>query len=56
MGDAYRITEKQERYTNVDAIKEDVTNTLLAENESLDVAEINDILSGLEKKLSVREC
>ncbi|WGL98583.1 polyribonucleotide nucleotidyltransferase [Arsenophonus sp. aPb] len=51
LGDAYRITEKQERYTNVDAIKEDVTNTLLAENESLDVAEINDILSGLEKKV-----
>lgn len=51
LGDAYRITEKQERYTNVDAIKEDVANTLLAENESLDVAEINDILSGLEKKV-----
>jgi len=51
LGDAYRITEKQERYTNVDAIKEDVANALLAENESLDVAEINDILSGLEKKV-----
>jgi polyribonucleotide nucleotidyltransferase len=51
LGDAYRITEKLERYTNVDAIKEDVANTLLAENESLDVAEINDILSGLEKKV-----
>ncbi|HGJ5892487.1 MAG TPA: polyribonucleotide nucleotidyltransferase [Arsenophonus apicola] len=51
LGDAYRITEKLERYTNVDAIKEDVANTLLAENESIDVAEINDILSGLEKKV-----
>lgn len=51
LGDAYRITEKQERYTKVDAIKEDVANALLAENESLDVAEINDILSGLEKKV-----
>ncbi|HGJ5883826.1 polyribonucleotide nucleotidyltransferase [Arsenophonus sp.] len=51
LGDAYRITEKQERYTNVDAIKEDVANALLAENESLDVAEINDTLSGLEKKV-----
>lgn len=51
LGDAYRITKKQERYTNVDAIKEDVANALLAENESLDVAEINDILSGLEKKV-----
>lgn len=39
LGDAYRITEKLERYTNVDAIKEDVANTLLAENESLDVAD-----------------
>ncbi|SPP32072.1 Polyribonucleotide nucleotidyltransferase [Arsenophonus endosymbiont of Aleurodicus floccissimus] len=51
LGDAYRINEKQERYTNVDAIKEDVANALLVENESLDVAEINDILSGLEKKV-----
>lgn len=51
LGDAYRITEKQDRYTNVDAIKEDVANALLAENESLDAAEINDILSGLEKKV-----
>ena len=51
LGDAYRITEKQERYSNVDAIKEDVTNALLAEDESLDVAEINEILVGLEKKV-----
>ncbi|MGP1955171.1 MAG: polyribonucleotide nucleotidyltransferase, partial [Arsenophonus sp. NC-QC1-MAG3] len=36
LGYAYRISEKQERYTNVNAIKEDVTNTLLAKNESLD--------------------
>ncbi|HGJ5875853.1 MAG TPA: polyribonucleotide nucleotidyltransferase [Arsenophonus sp.] len=51
LGDAYRITEKQERYANVDVIKEDVTNALLAEDESLDVAEINEILVGLEKKV-----
>ncbi|RXK34248.1 polyribonucleotide nucleotidyltransferase [Arsenophonus endosymbiont of Bemisia tabaci Asia II 3] len=51
LGDAYRITEKQERYTNVDAIKEEVANALLVENESLGVTEINDILSGLEKKV-----
>lgn len=51
LGDAYRITEKQERYANVDVIKEDVTNALLAEDESLDIAEINEILVGLEKKV-----
>lgn len=51
LGDAYRITEKQERHTNVDSIKEDVANALLAENESLDVTEINNILSALEKKV-----
>ncbi|MGP1928515.1 MAG: polyribonucleotide nucleotidyltransferase, partial [Arsenophonus sp. NC-WZS1-MAG3] len=48
---AYHITEKQERYTNVNTIKEDVTNTLLAKNESLDSAKINKILSSLEKKV-----
>ncbi|MFP3013930.1 MAG: polyribonucleotide nucleotidyltransferase [Arsenophonus sp. NC-XBC3-MAG3] len=51
LGYAYRITEKQERYTNVNTIKEDVTNTILAKNESLDPAKINKILFNLEKKV-----
>ncbi|MDT9587290.1 MAG: polyribonucleotide nucleotidyltransferase [Candidatus Arsenophonus melophagi] len=51
LGDAYRITEKQERCISIDAIKEDVANILCEENESLDIAEINDMLSGVERKV-----
>ncbi|MFP3028895.1 MAG: polyribonucleotide nucleotidyltransferase [Arsenophonus sp.] len=51
LGDAYRITEKKERYSNVNAVKEDVTNAILAKNESLDSTKINEILSALEKKI-----
>ncbi|MCE1680942.1 polyribonucleotide nucleotidyltransferase, partial [Enterobacter hormaechei] len=32
LGDAYRITEKQERYAQVDIIKEEVTAAILAES------------------------
>lgn len=51
IGDAYRITEKQERYEQIDAIRDDVVSTLLAEDEALDEGEINDIFSGLEKNI-----
>lgn len=51
LGDAYRITEKQERYTQVNLIKEEVTAALLAEDETLDASEISDLLSGLEKQV-----
>ncbi|MGP1924024.1 MAG: polyribonucleotide nucleotidyltransferase [Arsenophonus sp. NEOnobi-MAG3] len=51
LGYAYRITEKQERYSNVNSVKEDVTNAILAKDASLDVTEINEILSALEKKI-----
>lgn len=40
IGDAYRITEKQERYEQIDAIRDEVISTLLAEDESLDEGEI----------------
>ncbi|ABG14954.1 polyribonucleotide nucleotidyltransferase [Yersinia pestis Antiqua] len=51
LGDAYRITEKQERYTQVDAIKADVTEALLAQDDTLDAAEIQDILASVEKNV-----
>ncbi|WP_368883811.1 polyribonucleotide nucleotidyltransferase [Proteus mirabilis] len=51
IGDAYRITEKQERYEQIDAIRDEVIGTLLAEDESLDEGEIIEIFSGLEKKI-----
>ena len=38
LSDAYRITDKQERYAQVDVIKSEVTATLVAEDETLPVA------------------
>ncbi|ELR5268808.1 polyribonucleotide nucleotidyltransferase [Providencia rettgeri] len=51
MGDAYRITEKQERYAQVDLIKDEVIATLVAEDENVDVSEVADILGNLEKQV-----
>ncbi|KFK94871.1 MULTISPECIES: polyribonucleotide nucleotidyltransferase [unclassified Serratia (in: enterobacteria)] len=51
LGDAYHITEKQERYAQVDAIKDSVVETLLAQDETLDAAEIQDILGNVEKNV-----
>jgi polyribonucleotide nucleotidyltransferase len=51
LGDAYRITDKQERYARVDAIKDEVTAALLAEDETLDAGEISDLLGAIEKNV-----
>ncbi|WP_431224022.1 polyribonucleotide nucleotidyltransferase [Serratia sp. L9] len=51
LGDAYHITEKQERYTQVDAIKDSVVEALLAQDETLDASEIKDILGSVEKNV-----
>ncbi|NIH11674.1 MAG: polyribonucleotide nucleotidyltransferase [Serratia symbiotica] len=51
LGDAYHITEKQERYAQVDAIKDSVVETLLVQDETLDASEIQDILSSVEKNV-----
>ncbi|MDC9597018.1 polyribonucleotide nucleotidyltransferase [Xenorhabdus anantnagensis] len=55
LGDAYRITEKQERYAQVDIIKEEVSAVILAESAEkgieLEEAEILDVLSVLEKNV-----
>ncbi|EQC01554.1 polyribonucleotide nucleotidyltransferase [Photorhabdus temperata] len=51
LGDAYRITEKQERYAQVDAIKDEVTAALLEQDETLEEAEIHEILGSLEKNV-----
>ncbi|MEX7625184.1 polyribonucleotide nucleotidyltransferase, partial [Serratia marcescens] len=51
LGDAYHITEKQERYAQVDAIKDSVVETLLAQDETLDAGEIQDILGNVEKNV-----
>lgn len=49
LGEAYRITEKAARYDAVDAIKKEVTEQLIAENEALDPMEIGDELVKIEK-------
>ncbi|MGK3143143.1 polyribonucleotide nucleotidyltransferase [Pantoea sp. C2G6] len=51
ISDAYRITDKQERYTQVGVIKDETIAALLAEDETLDGAEIGDIVHSLEKNV-----
>ncbi|MFZ7135102.1 polyribonucleotide nucleotidyltransferase [Avibacterium avium] len=51
LGDAYRITEKQARYEQIDAIKADVVNQLTAEDETLSEGKIVDILTALESEI-----
>ncbi|EKT61171.1 polyribonucleotide nucleotidyltransferase [Providencia burhodogranariea] len=51
MGDAYRITDKQERYAQVDLIKDEVTAAIVAEDENVDTSEISDLLASLEKQV-----
>ncbi|HAT24882.1 MAG TPA: polyribonucleotide nucleotidyltransferase, partial [Pantoea septica] len=51
ISDAYRITDKQERYTQVGVIKDETIAALLAEDETLDDAEISDIVHSLEKNV-----
>jgi polyribonucleotide nucleotidyltransferase len=51
LGDAYLITEKQERYTQINTIKAEVLQTLQAEDETLDAGEISDLLGSIEKNV-----
>ncbi|BBU80614.1 hypothetical protein EIMP300_20140 [Escherichia coli] len=43
LSDAYRITDKQERYAQVDVIKSETIATLLAEDETLDENELGKV-------------
>ncbi|MGF1732860.1 polyribonucleotide nucleotidyltransferase [Photobacterium kasasachensis] len=51
LSEAYQITEKMSRYEQVGAIKNDVVEALLAEDETLEEREIRDMLSSLEKNV-----
>lgn len=51
LGEAYRITEKQQRYSKIDEIKEMVLTTLKAQDETLNESEALSILSDLEKQV-----
>lgn len=48
IGEAYRITEKQTRYAQIDAIKADVIAQLTAEDETISEGAIVDIITSLE--------
>ncbi|MCG7497550.1 polyribonucleotide nucleotidyltransferase [Vibrio sp. Of7-15] len=51
LADAYQITEKMARYEQVGAIKNDVVEALLAQDEELDEREIRGMLGSLEKNV-----
>lgn len=51
LGDAYRITEKQARYKQIDAIKADVIAQLTAEDETISSGKIVDIITALESQI-----
>jgi polyribonucleotide nucleotidyltransferase len=51
IADAYRITDKQERYTQVGVVKDATIAALQAEDETLDAGEIADIVHDLEKSV-----
>lgn len=51
LGEAYRITKKQERYAAVDVIKTDIIEVLMGKDETLDEDEIKGILGNLEKNI-----
>lgn len=51
LGDAYRITDKQDRYAQINVIKAEVVQTLQAEDEALDAGEISDLLGSIEKNV-----
>ena len=51
LGDAYRITEKQARYEQIDAIKADVIAQITAEDEEVAEGKIIDIFTALESQI-----
>lgn len=48
IGDAYRITEKAERYEQISKLRDEVISKLTEEDETLDSKEIGDIFHALE--------
>lgn len=51
LGAAYRITEKQARYEQIDAIKADVIAQITAEDEEISEGKIVDIFTALESQI-----
>lgn len=50
IGEAYRITEKQARYAEIDLIKEDVLAALKAQSKDLDENEVFNIITDIESQ------
>lgn len=50
IGQAYHITQKQERYAQIDQIKEDVLSALKANNEELNEIEVLNIITEIESQ------
>ena len=51
LGEAYRITEKQARYAQIDLIKDDVLATVKAQDEELDENQVINIIVELESQI-----
>ena len=51
LGEAYRITEKQARYAQIDLIKEEVLAALKEKNEELDENEVINMIVDLESQI-----
>ena len=51
LGDAYRITEKQARYEQIDAIKANVIAQITAKDEEISEGKIVDIFTALESQI-----
>lgn len=51
LGDAYRISEKQQRYQQIDLIKAEVVTALQAEDQTLESAGLQEIFASIEKKV-----
>ncbi|WP_296317616.1 polyribonucleotide nucleotidyltransferase [Gilliamella sp.] len=51
LGEAYRITEKQARYAQIDLIKEEVLAVLKEQNDELDENEVINIIVELESQI-----
>ncbi|CAB0149599.1 Polyribonucleotide nucleotidyltransferase [Pseudidiomarina piscicola] len=51
IGAAYRITEKTERYEQINKLRDEVVEKLTAEDESLDAKAIGDLFHGLESDI-----
>lgn len=51
LGNAYLITNKQERHTQLSAIKDNIISTLLSQDSTLDEKEIKEILASIEKNI-----